>query len=281
VQNSTPGKLDGFLAVAINWVDTKGAPAFVHLGNALGAALLKGMLDILKNITIGTFTDFWNKAPKPSIGGVDLDWTHYLPGGPVDQDNARKRAEAIAQVAQTTAAAVTAAHRQVSAATTRAAQDSATALHAMYVRLGLPDVTAPPIATGGQALAEGLAAQVRQQQDAQRAALERSLQFGSADHQRAAAALASAAGAGAGNGGTATTPAAASLLAQGPSTQVNITVQVGSGAVQVQQGGKADAGTRDYGLKVGEAIADALARFARAEQAVPLPPRHAVAGARG
>jgi hypothetical protein len=59
---------------------------------------------------------------------------------------------------------------------------------------------------------------------------------------------------------------------------------VGTGAVQVTQdatGGSATPQTRDYGLKVGEAIADALARFARAEQSVPLPPRHAVGGSRG
>ncbi len=176
----------------------------------------------------------------------------------------------------TTATQATRAHQ-------RATEDSTTALRAMYVRLGLPDI-APPVRGGaGGYLAGGEGERIAQHYADQRAALERSLQFGSADHQRAAAALASAASAGAGTGagGTATTPAAASLLAQGPSTQVNITVQVGSGAVQVQQGGKADAGTRDYGLKVGEAIADALARFARAEQAVPLPPRHAVAGARG
>jgi hypothetical protein len=73
------------------------------------------------------------------------------------------------------------------------------------------------------------------------------------------------------------------LLGGGGPT-INITVSVGTGAVQVQQGAggtTADAATRDYGLGVGEAIADALARFARAERAIVTPPRPATGGARG
>jgi hypothetical protein len=80
------------------------------------------------------------------------------------------------------------------------------------------------------------------------------------------------------------TSAGSTQLLGGGGPTINITVSVGTGAVQVTQdatGGSATPQTRDYGLKVGEAIADALARFARAEQSVPLPPRHAVGGSRG
>jgi TP901 family phage tail tape measure protein len=77
--------------------------------------------------------------------------------------------------------------------------------------------------------------------------------------------------------------AGSTQLLGGGGPTINITVSVGTGAVQVQQGAgpRAEAQTRDYGLKVGEAIADALARFARAERTISTPPRPTVAGARG
>jgi TP901 family phage tail tape measure protein len=84
--------------------------------------------------------------------------------------------------------------------------------------------------------------------------------------------------------GTSTQPSAGSTqLLGGGGTTVNITVSVGTGAVQVQQGAgpQAETQTRDYGLKVGEQIADALAQFARAERAIITPPRPQAGGARG
>lgn len=77
--------------------------------------------------------------------------------------------------------------------------------------------------------------------------------------------------------------AGSTQLLGGGGTTVNITVSVGTGAVQVQQGAgpQAETQTRDYGLKIGEKIADALAQFARAERAVISPPRPHAGGARG
>jgi TP901 family phage tail tape measure protein len=82
--------------------------------------------------------------------------------------------------------------------------------------------------------------------------------------------------------GTSTQPSAGSTqLLGGGGTTVNITVSVGTGAVQVHSGPGGEAQTRDYGLKIGEKIADALAVFARAEQAVTIQqPRPALPGAR-
>jgi TP901 family phage tail tape measure protein len=289
VTNGTPGRLDGFLAVAVQWVDTKGAPAFVHLGNALGAALLKGMFDILKNITIGTFMDFWQKVPTPRLGGIDLDWTHYLPGGAATQNTAQQRAAALQQVTQNTAQQRAAALQQVTQNTAAlppptsgpTAEQLTTAAHAAVVALGIT----PPRPGGATTVALEMAGG---QEGVLRRAATAALQDALAATARAGNPLTAAFQQQAAEQrviaptvGTSTTPSAGSTqLLGGGGTTVNITVSVGAGAVQVRSGPGATETTRDYGLKIGEKIADALAVFARAEQAVTPAARTALPGAR-
>ena len=67
----------------------------------------------------------------------------------------------------------------------------------------------------------------------------------------------------------------------GASSPVIINVTVAADAVQIRAGnGKADSAQKDYGTKVGEAIADALAKFARAEMSVTPGTPALAAGAR-
>jgi hypothetical protein len=277
VTTGTPGRLDGFLAVAVQWVDTKGAPAFVHLGNALGAALLKGMVDILKNATIGTFMDFWQKVPTPRLGGIDLDWTHYLPGGAATQQAAQQRATAVQQAAvpPPTSGGPT-------------AQQLTTAAHAAVVALGITPPTPGGAGTPALAMAGGQEGVLRRAttaafQDALTAAARAGNPLTAAFQQQQAAQQAATRAAASTTGTGNQQTAGGTGLLGGGGTTVNITVSVGTGAVQVQQGAgtTAEPQTRDYGLKVGEAIADALARFARAERAIVTPPRPATGGARG
>lgn len=97
----------------------------------------------------------------------------------------------------------------------------------------------------------------------------------------AQAAAGSGAGTGTGSGTGSGTSSALGLGGGGGGPTINISVSVGAGAVSVTSGAGGTAQERDYGRKVGEAIADALATFARAERMVSTPPRPAVGGARG
>jgi TP901 family phage tail tape measure protein len=86
-----------------------------------------------------------------------------------------------------------------------------------------------------------------------------------------------------GTGGTQAGGTQGSLAGLGSTTAVNISVSVGSGAVQVSGGtqGADEARWRDFAQKVGEGYADLVATLAKAERMVSTPGRPSLGGSRG
>lgn len=257
--------MTSYTAALTAWFTSDGVQALNRLGSAMGNALMEAMkqamLHTAKNFGadfLRTFRD--NLAALSGAHAVQWAWdqaTQHGAGGP----------------------AAPPAHPQAARQT---AQDLAIAAHAAQVALHITPVAQPASSTVALEQAGGMAGVLRRQAtqtltDAIAAVARAGNPLTSAFQQQAAQRVIAPTTLGAGNQQT----AGSTQLLGGGGTTVNITVSVGTGAVQVQAGGDATTQTRDYGLKVGEKIADALERFARAERAIVTPPRPATGGARG
>jgi TP901 family phage tail tape measure protein len=264
-RNGASDTMTSYTAALTAWFTSDGVQALNRLGSAMGNALMEAMkqamLHTAKNFgadVLRTFRD--NLAALSGAHAVQWAWdqaTQHGAGGP----------------------AAPPAHPQAARQT---AQDLTIAAHAAQVALGITGAAPPGSSTVALEMAGGLAGVLHQEatralQDAI-AVVAKAGNPLTADFQQQAAQRIMAPT----PGGTGSQPSAGSTqLLGGGGTTVNITVSVGTGAVQVHSGPGAEAQTRDYGLKIGEKIADALAVFARAEQAVTIQqPRPALPGAR-